>query len=59
MSSMAFSMYLFTRGDGALNTTEDLFTQARYFGEEGSKLFRVVQEFSKNVCLCLPSIVFY
>ncbi|WAR10887.1 CTNL1-like protein [Mya arenaria] len=28
MSSMAFSMYLFTRGEGPLKTTQDLFVQA-------------------------------
>ena len=28
MSSMAFSMYLFTRGEGPLKNTQDLFTQA-------------------------------
>ncbi len=27
MSSMAFSMYQFTRGEGTLKTTQDLFTQ--------------------------------
>lgn len=31
MSSMAFSMYQFTRGEGALKTTQDLFTQGEYF----------------------------
>ena len=28
MSSMAYSMYLFTRGEGLLKTTQDLFKQA-------------------------------
>ena len=49
MSSMAFSMYLFTRGEGALMTTQDLFTQADYFAEEGTKLFHVVRQFSAQV----------
>ncbi|KAK2143373.1 hypothetical protein LSH36_848g00063 [Paralvinella palmiformis] len=45
MSSMAFSMYLFTRGEGPLKTTQDLFTQAEYFAEEGAKLFKTVKDF--------------
>jgi len=49
MSSMAFSMYLFTRGEGPLHTTQDLFTQADYFTEEGTKLFHVVRQFSAQV----------
>jgi len=49
MSSMAFSMYLFTRGEGPLHTTQDLFTQADYFAEEGTKLFHSVRHFSKQV----------
>ena len=49
MSSMAFSMYLFTRGEGTLRTTQDLFTQAYYFVEEGSRLSTIVQEFSNQV----------
>ncbi|CAF0842915.1 unnamed protein product [Didymodactylos carnosus] len=49
MSSMAFSMYLFTRGDGTLRTTQDLFTQAYYFVEEGTRLCAIVQEFSNQI----------
>jgi len=49
MSSMAFSMYLFTRGEGTLRTTQDLFTQAYYFVEEGTRLSTIVQEFSNQV----------
>jgi len=49
MSSMAFSMYLFTRGEGPLHTTQDLFTQADYFAEEGTKLFHAVRQFSAQV----------
>jgi len=49
MSSMAFSMYLFTRGEGPLHTTQDLFTQADYFAEEGTKLFHSVRQFSTRV----------
>lgn len=49
MSSMAFSMYQFTRGEGALNTTQDLFTQAEYFAEEANRLYKVVRQFSYQV----------
>ena len=49
MSSMAFSMYLFTRGEGTLRTTQDLFTQAYYFVEEGTRLTTIVQEFANQV----------
>ena len=36
MSSMAYSMYQFTRGEGTLKTTQALFTQAQYFAEEAN-----------------------
>ncbi|XP_022111474.1 alpha-catulin-like isoform X2 [Acanthaster planci] len=49
MSSMAYSMYLFTRGEGMLKTTQDLFKQAEYFGEEGNKLFRSLKQFAAQV----------
>ncbi|CAF3144823.1 unnamed protein product [Rotaria socialis] len=49
MSSMAFSMYLFTRGEGTLRTTQDLFTQAYYFVEEGSRLASIVREFANQI----------
>ncbi|XP_048777527.1 alpha-catulin-like isoform X2 [Ostrea edulis] len=53
MSSMAFSMYLFTRGEGPLKTTQDLFIQAEYFSEEGNKLYKTVRDFSDKVPLCV------
>lgn len=49
MSSMAFSMYQFTKGDGTLRTTQDLFTQAEYFAEEANRLYKVVRQFSYQV----------
>ncbi|XP_071941893.1 alpha-catulin-like [Antedon mediterranea] len=49
MSSMAYSMYLFTRGEGPLKTTQDLFKQAEYFAEEGNKLFRVLKDFNSMI----------
>jgi hypothetical protein len=50
MSSMAFRMYQFTRGEGALKTTQDLFTQAEYFAEEANRVYKVVRQFSYQVC---------
>ncbi|CAJ0592643.1 unnamed protein product [Cylicocyclus nassatus] len=49
MSSMAYNMYLFTRGDGPLKTTHDLFTQAEFFAEQANKMYRTVREFSYEV----------
>ncbi|KAI5710813.1 hypothetical protein M8J75_011637 [Diaphorina citri] len=49
MSGMAFSMYQFTRGEGTLRTTQDLFTQAEYFAEEANRLYKVVRQFSYQV----------
>ena len=54
MSSMAFSMYQFTRGEGALKTTQDLFTQAEYFAEEANRLYKVVRLFSYQVIKLNP-----
>ncbi|XP_060074303.1 alpha-catulin-like [Ylistrum balloti] len=54
MSSMAFSMYLFTRGEGPLKTTHDLFVQAEYFAEEGNKLsYSLKSLFVLQVPLCV------
>ncbi|CCD70912.3 Alpha-catulin [Caenorhabditis elegans] len=49
MSSMAYNMYLFTRGDGPLKTTHDLFTQAEFFAEQANQMYRTVREFSYEV----------
>ncbi|CAF1529371.1 unnamed protein product [Adineta steineri] len=49
MSSMAYSMYLFTRGEGTLRTTQDLFTQAYYFVEEGTRLSAIIHEFIHQI----------
>ncbi|KAM8841058.1 alpha-catulin isoform 2-T2 [Spinachia spinachia] len=38
LASMAHNMYLFTRGEGLLKTTVDLFHQAEVFSEEGLQL---------------------
>lgn len=49
MSTMAFSMYQFTRGEGELKTTQDLFTQAEFFAEEANKFYKVVRVFTYQV----------
>ncbi|NXW01489.1 CTNL1 protein, partial [Fregetta grallaria] len=49
MSSMAYSMYLFTRGEGLLKTTQDLFHQAEIFAAEGTKLASALHAFSDQV----------
>lgn len=45
MSSMAYSLYLFTRGEGPLKTSQDLIHQLEVFAAEGLKLTSSVQAF--------------
>uniref|UniRef100_UPI00398EF24E alpha-catulin isoform X3 n=1 Tax=Pristiophorus japonicus TaxID=55135 RepID=UPI00398EF24E len=49
MSSMAYSMYLFTRGEGLLKTTQDLFHQAEIFAEEGLRIHTTLHAFSNQL----------
>ncbi|XP_012577003.1 PREDICTED: alpha-catulin isoform X2 [Condylura cristata] len=49
MSSVAYSLYLFTRGEGPLKTSQDLINQLENFAEEGLKLASSVQAFSKQL----------
>uniref|UniRef100_A0A2R8ZGT1 Alpha-catulin n=1 Tax=Pan paniscus TaxID=9597 RepID=A0A2R8ZGT1_PANPA len=49
MSSMAYSLYLFTRGEGPLKTSQDLIHQLEVFAAEGLKLTASVQAFSKQL----------
>ncbi|KAM7093428.1 alpha-catulin isoform 2-T2 [Molossus nigricans] len=49
MSSMAYSLYLFTRGEGPLKTSQDLIHQLEVFAEEGLKVASSVQAFSKQL----------
>lgn len=55
MSAMALSMYQFTKGEGNLRTTQDLFTQAEYFAEEANRLYKVVRQFSYQVRHFFPN----
>ncbi|KAJ7991783.1 hypothetical protein DPEC_G00287450 [Dallia pectoralis] len=49
LSSMAYSMYLFTRGEGLLKTTMDLFHQAEVLSEEGLQLCSSLHTFSTQL----------
>ncbi|XP_063778994.1 alpha-catulin isoform X2 [Pseudophryne corroboree] len=49
MSSMAYTMYLFTRGEGLLKTTQDLFNQAEVFAASGLKLSSILHAFSNQL----------
>ncbi|KAJ1202996.1 hypothetical protein NDU88_006791 [Pleurodeles waltl] len=49
LSSMAYSMYLFTRGEGLLKTTQDLFQQAEIFAATGLKLSSLLHAFSNQL----------
>uniref|UniRef100_K7FT44 Catenin alpha like 1 n=1 Tax=Pelodiscus sinensis TaxID=13735 RepID=K7FT44_PELSI len=49
ISSMAHTMYLFTRGEGLLKTTQDLFHQAEVFATESIKLASVLTAFSNQL----------
>lgn len=51
-AQMALAMYQFTRGEGDLNTTQDLFTQAELFAEEANELYKEVRCFSYKVSRC-------
>ncbi|XP_036185989.1 alpha-catulin isoform X1 [Myotis myotis] len=49
MSRMAYSLYLFTRGEGPLKTSQDLIHQLEVFAEEGLKVASSAQAFSKQL----------
>uniref|UniRef100_A0AAQ5Z3Y6 Alpha-catulin n=1 Tax=Amphiprion ocellaris TaxID=80972 RepID=A0AAQ5Z3Y6_AMPOC len=49
LASMAYNMYLFTRGEGLLKTTLDLFHQAEVLSEEGLQLCSSLRTFSAQV----------
>ncbi|XP_023667707.1 alpha-catulin isoform X3 [Paramormyrops kingsleyae] len=49
LSSMAYSIYLFTRGEGLLKTTLDLFHQAEMFSEEGFQLCSSLRAFTAQL----------
>ncbi|XP_041513451.1 alpha-catulin isoform X1 [Microtus oregoni] len=49
MSRVAYSLYLFTRGEGPLKTSQDLVHLLEVFAAEGLKLTSNVQTFSKQL----------
>lgn len=49
MSEMAYEIHLFTRGEGSLNTTQDLFVHAEGFLTNGVMLYGIVKEFVAQV----------
>lgn len=49
LASMAYNMYLFTRGEGLLKTTLDLFHQAEVLSEEGLQLCSSLRTFSTQL----------
>ncbi|XP_008254157.1 alpha-catulin isoform X3 [Oryctolagus cuniculus] len=49
MSRIAYSLYLFTRGEGPLKTSQDLIHQLEVFAAEGLKFTSSIQGFSKQL----------
>ncbi|XP_075900059.1 alpha-catulin isoform X1 [Nelusetta ayraudi] len=49
LASMAYSMHLFTRGEGLLKTTLDLFHQAEVLSEEGLQLSSALRTFCSQL----------
>lgn len=48
MSEMVSEMYLFTRGEGALQTTEELFEASQNFVDAGKALYRVARKYASK-----------
>jgi hypothetical protein len=49
MSDMTYSIHLFTKGEGNLKTTQDLFAKATEFLQQGLILHFTIKEFTKSV----------
>jgi len=49
MLEMSELIYKFTRGEGDLKTTQDLFTQAEFFAEKANKFYKLVRHLSYEV----------
>jgi len=49
MSEMAREIHLFTRGEGSLKTTKDLFSMAEIFLQHGVLLYGIIKEFLLQV----------
>lgn len=49
MSEMAYEIHLFTRGQGSLRTTQDLFNRAEHFLQNGVLLYGIVKDFLPQI----------
>lgn len=49
MSEMAYEIHLFTRGQGSLKTTQDLFNRAEIFLQNGVYLYSIVKDFQCQI----------
>lgn len=49
MSEMAYEIHLFTRGEGSLKTTQDLFNRAEIFLQNGVLLYGIIKEFLPQI----------
>ncbi|XP_076329602.1 alpha-catulin-like isoform X2 [Tachypleus tridentatus] len=49
MTQVAVSVYQFTRGEGDLKTTQDIFNQAEMFAEDANRLYKDIRQFSYQV----------
>jgi hypothetical protein len=49
MSDIAYAVHLFTKGEGQLKTTQDLFARAAYFLQQGVILYAIIKEFATDV----------
>lgn len=49
MSEMAYEIHLFTRGEGSLKTTQDLFTKAQAFLHYSILLNCTIKDFLKSI----------
>ena len=49
MSDMTYSIHLFTKGEGSLKTTQDLFAKATDFLQQAIILYAIIKEFTNSV----------
>ena len=49
MSDMAYSIHLFTKGEGSLKTTQDLFVKASSFLQQAVILYAIIKDFTISV----------
>ena len=49
MSDMTYSIHLFTKGEGNLKTTQDLFAKATDFLQQGIILYAIIKDFTNSI----------